>query len=75
VFLSRFMPCPDCGESLERGAAGLHQCRKDRVVDYQMFRLRDEVDSFESRLRAYLLTSTGRFDVWLAARRVRDSAS
>ncbi|HJR38012.1 MAG TPA: hypothetical protein VJ819_06475 [Nocardioidaceae bacterium] len=73
MFPSRFMPCPDCGESLERSTAALHRCAKDRELDYQMFRLRNEVDAFEERLDAYLSSSTGRFEVWLAARRVREA--
>ena len=73
MFPSRFMPCPDCGESLERSTAALHRCAKDRELDYQMFRLRNEVDSFEDRLDEYLSSSTGRFEVWLAARRVREA--
>ena len=71
MFPSRFMPCPDCGESLERSAAASHRCTRDRELGYQMFRLRHEVDSFDERLAAYLSSSTGRFEVWLAARRVR----
>ena len=73
MFPSRFMPCPTCGESLERSTAALHRCAKDRELDYQMFRLRNEVDSFEDRLDEYLSSSTGRFEVWLAARRVREA--
>jgi hypothetical protein len=73
MFPSRFMPCPDCGESLERSTAALHRCAKDRELDYQMFRLRNEVDAFEERLDAYLSSSAGRFEVWLAARRVREA--
>ena len=49
MFPSRFMPCPDCGESLERSTAALHRCAKDRELDYQMFRLRNEVDGTTDR--------------------------
>lgn len=74
VFSSRFMPCPDCGESIDVAVTDSHRCARKREVDYQMFRLRGEVDSFEDRLQNYLRTSAGRFEMWLAARRVRDSA-
>jgi len=36
-----------------------------------MFGLRDEIAAFDGRLRQYLHTATGRFEVWQAARQVR----
>jgi hypothetical protein len=73
LFSSRFMPCSECGESVERKAAVEHRCSPDRLVDYQMFELRHDVAKFEARLRRYLHSTAGRFDVWLAARQVRAS--
>ena len=72
MFTSRFMPCPECGESVER-SIGLdqHQCSRERWASYQMFRLRDEIDQLESGVHRYLNTASGRFESWLAARQVR----
>jgi hypothetical protein len=42
------------------------------MVDYQMFGLREDIARFEDRLRDFLQTSRGRFEVWLAAREVRE---
>ena len=43
MFASRYMPCPDCGASLEQRETGGHVCEHQRRLDYQMFQLRDEV--------------------------------
>jgi hypothetical protein len=71
VFSSRFMPCVQCGESLEGWEFDSHQCRQARLLDYQMFGLRGDIAGFDALLRGYLLTTTGCFEVWLAARQVR----
>lgn len=42
------------------------------MAEYQMFGLREEIAGFEDRLRHFLQTSGGRFEVWLAARQVRE---
>ncbi|HSE69718.1 MAG TPA: hypothetical protein VLA97_03095 [Nocardioidaceae bacterium] len=74
MFLSRFMPCSQCGESVDRTAAEAHRCDPERLLDYQMVGLRPEIDGFESSMRSFLDGSRGRFEVWLAARQVRDTA-
>jgi len=56
---------------VERRAAGVHRCKRERLVEYQLFELRDDIAKFEGRLRHYLHTATGRFEAWLAARQVR----
>lgn len=38
-----------------------------------MFELRDDIAMLETRWRAYLRSPTGRFEVWLAERQVRDT--
>jgi hypothetical protein len=73
MFSSSFMPCSECGESLERSAAATHRCDPERLVEYQMFGLRDEIAKFEVKLYRYLQTASGRFEVWLAARDVRNA--
>ena len=74
MFRSRFMPCQECGASVERTALPGHVCSPERRADYQMFGLRDEVAQLETGIRHYLATSRGRFESWLAARQVRGQA-
>lgn len=72
MFASRFMPCSDCGESVERSVTARHHCSSERLVDYQMFGLREDIAGFEDRLRGFLRTNGGRFEAWLASRQVRE---
>jgi hypothetical protein len=74
MFRSRFMPCQECGASVERTGLPGHECSPERLADYQMFGLRDEVAQLETGLRHFLETTTGRFESWLAARQVREQA-
>jgi hypothetical protein len=73
MFASRYLPCTECGASVERAAADGHRCSPERLAEYRMFALREEIATFEDRLAAWLGTNRGRFDVWLAARQVRAS--
>jgi len=74
MFGSRFMPCEECGESVQRTDLPGHECSRERWADYQMFGLREEVAELEIGLRNYLATASGRFESWLAARQVRGQA-
>ena len=74
MFGSRFMPCEECGASVERTGLPGHVCSPERWADYQVFRLRDEVAQLETGIRRYLETAPGRFECWLAAREVRGQA-
>jgi hypothetical protein len=69
MFSSRFMPCPDCGASLERPERDDHTCSNDRWLDYQIFHLRNEIAQLDSQLRRYLASPRGRFETWYAERR------
>jgi len=69
VFASRYLPCPDCGDSVEQAERESHLCERERWLDYQLFHLREEVDSFEAQLGTYLASPRGRFELWYAARR------
>lgn len=71
MFSSRFMPCAECGDSVERSIAVDHRCNPDRVTDYRMFELRPQVADFDRQLRSFLASSRGRFETWLAAREVK----
>lgn len=73
MFISRFMPCAQCGESVDRWAGPEHRCPPPRVVDEQSVALRDEVARLEAGLEDYLRSRLGRFETWLAARQVRAS--
>ena len=74
MFRSRFMPCQECGASVDQTGLPAHECLPERWVEYQMFGLRGEVAQLETGLLRYLATATGRFESWLAARQVRGQA-
>lgn len=68
MFLSRYMPCTDCGASVERTEAELHECDEERRLDFLVFGLRDELERFEHQLAAWLESARGRFEAFYAAR-------
>lgn len=68
MFRSRYLPCPECGASVERSTEALHRCEVDRWLDFKMFQLRHEVAGFEAAFRAFLHSPAGRFERWLALR-------
>lgn len=75
MFTSRYLPCSDCGASVDRTDPAPHECRTERLVDFQMFRLRGRVAGFDRSWAGYLSSAEGRFETWLAARDVRRSAT
>ena len=66
-FRSRFMPCPECGASFEQDTLERHECDVERLLDFTLFQLRDEVAAFDQQLRGYLESARGRFELWYAA--------
>jgi hypothetical protein len=74
MFGSRYLPCTECGESVDRTDVRPHECAPDRRADYQMFALRADLAQLEAEIRRHLATATGRFESWLAARQVRGLA-
>ncbi len=68
-FEPHHMPCSDCGASVARPQRSIHVCDAGRLIDFQMFQLRDEVAAFDGALDAYLASPQGQFDAWYAARR------
>ncbi len=70
----RHVPCSDCGAAVERSREDEHVCDRDRLLDYEMFQLRDDVGAFTSDLAAYLDSPRGRFDLWCAERDRGDQA-
>ena len=75
MFASRYIPCPDCGASMDRTDPNPHVCSAERVLDFSMFALRQEITRFDQLLGDYLSSPAGRFETWLAAREVRRAAS
>ena len=71
MFASRFMPCTECGASVERSESLAHRCDPERLLDYEMFGRREEIASFDHGLLHHLESAAGRFETWLAARVVR----
>jgi hypothetical protein len=63
-----FMPCRNCGASVERGTEAQHACDEERRLTYELARLRPELDAFEDQLTAWLETPRGRFERFYAER-------
>jgi hypothetical protein len=70
VFVSRYMPCEGCGESMDRTASVGHECAPERLADFHMFAMRDHIADFEDTYQEFLRSPHGRFELWLAARHV-----
>jgi hypothetical protein len=43
-------------------------CDGERLLDFRVFRLRDEIAEFDAQLTAWLASPRGRFASWLAER-------
>jgi hypothetical protein len=67
----RYMPCAACGGAVERASEDKHVCEPSRLVDFQMFQLRDEIAGIDGELGNFLDTPRGRFEVWWAERERR----
>jgi hypothetical protein len=65
---SRYMPCTECGTSLDRTASALHVCDREQVLDFRLFQLRDEITAFDAQLAEWLRSARGRFAAWIAER-------
>ena len=75
MFGSQFMPCRDCGASVDHHDPTEHVCAPDALVAFHLFALRSDVERLEESVTAYLDSPTGRFDVWRARRKVQRKAS
>lgn len=60
------MPCPECGASVEVAAEAEHVCNPDRLVDFELFRLRAEISSLGTEIEEYFSSAQGRFEQWYA---------
>jgi hypothetical protein len=65
---SPHMPCPECGASLERAEEGAHVCEQERLLDFRLFQLREEIAAFDAQLARWLASARGRFAAWVAER-------
>jgi hypothetical protein len=65
------MPCSECGVAVERASSQEHVCDRERLLDYQMFQLRDGVAAIEGEVGAYFDSPHGRFELWWAERERR----
>lgn len=74
MFRSRFMPCQECGASVDRTGVMRHECAPERLAEFRMFEMREEIAQLETGIRRYLASASGRFETWLAARQVRGQA-
>jgi hypothetical protein len=68
AFYSRYMPCVECGASVERAAFKTHVCDAERLLDFRLVQLREEIAAFDAQLAAWLDSARGRFATWLAER-------
>jgi hypothetical protein len=64
----RHMPCPQCGASVDRADTGTHVCDAERLLDFRLFQLREEMAAFDAQLARWLESARGRFAAWIAER-------
>jgi hypothetical protein len=65
---SRYMPCIECGTSLDRTESASHVCDRERVLDFRLVQHRDEIAAFDAQLAEWLRSARGRFAAWIAER-------
>ena len=66
MFASRYMPCDECGTSLDRDERDEHACDPERRLEYQLFQHRAAITHFDDELSVYLASNQGRFAVFYA---------
>ena len=66
MFRSRYMPCDECGTSLDRDERDGHACDAERRLEYQLFQQRAAIAGFDEELAVYLASAQGRFEIWYA---------
>lgn len=71
MFVARYMPCSECGASVEQTERDAHVCDRECWLDYQLFQRRHEVSALEGELASYFESPRGRFELWYAERRRR----
>jgi hypothetical protein len=61
------MPCERCGASLVRDDLA-HTCDEERRLEFALFQLRAEIETFDEHLGRWLETPRGRFERYYAER-------
>ena len=69
------MPCSECGAAVEWSGRETHVCDAERLLDFRLFQLRDELGAFEQELGEYLESPRGRFELWCAEQDRRDDST
>lgn len=64
----QYMPCPECGATLENAEMDQHVCEQERWLNYQLFQLREEIAGFDRDVGTYLASAKGQFELWYAER-------
>ena len=59
------MPCDECGASVPRELRDEHECDPEKKLDWEMFCLREGLQSFEIDLVQWLNSSEGQFELYL----------
>src|SRR5206468_4890379 len=65
------LPISECGASVEHSEVGAHVCERERLLDYRLFQLREEIGAFDAQLAAWRASARGRFAAWVAERERR----
>ena len=63
------LACDECGASVDRTDDREHECLAERLLDFKVFALRDEIERLDADFGAFLSTPHGLFAAWDAERR------
>jgi hypothetical protein len=70
MFPFRYKRCDECGASVEQSRKEDHRCEPELLIEREVFRMHAAIARVEDDFIAYLHTSRGRFEAWLAERQV-----
>ena len=62
----RYKRCDECGASVEQSRKEDHRCEPELLIEREVFRMHAAIARVEDDFIAYLHTSRGRFEAWLA---------
>lgn len=64
---SRFMPCPECGASVEQSKADEHECDLNQKTEYELFQtVRGEMEGFNAEVEGFFAEPETKFALWEA---------
>ncbi len=64
----KYMPCDGCGVSVACDQEADHECDQERRLDFNIFKLKSELDGVEAEIIEYLVSPHGLFEAYYAAR-------